>query len=143
MVQGALEHLMKNRTTIIIAHRLSTIQNVDKIVTLKDGTIQEIGSPKELANSGGIYTQLLALQQGHSSVDKKKLKEFGKVNKESIEKYVKFTVGNDCKSFDEALDRYNKIRASCVPDAFIVAFYKGKRMQLSELKEKGMLPKRN
>ena len=76
MVQGALEHLMKNRTTIIIAHRLSTIQNVDKIVTLKDGTIQEIGSPKELAGSGGIYTQLLAFQQGHSSSDKKKLKEF-------------------------------------------------------------------
>ncbi len=64
MVQQALEHLMKGRTTIIIAHRLSTIQNVDQIVTLQSGKIDEVGSPGELAHSGGIYDQLLKLQHG-------------------------------------------------------------------------------
>jgi ATP-binding cassette subfamily B protein len=76
MVQEALNHLMKGRTTLIIAHRLSTIQNVDKIITLKGGSIDEIGSPSELASSGGIYDQLLKLQQGHSATNKKKLKQF-------------------------------------------------------------------
>jgi ATP-binding cassette subfamily B protein len=64
MVQEALERLMKDRTTIIIAHRLSTIQNVDQIITLRGGKIDEIGSPRQLARTNGIYAQLLHLQQG-------------------------------------------------------------------------------
>lgn len=76
MVQQALERLMRGRTTLIIAHRLSTIQNVDKIITLQNGTVSETGSPEELAASGGIYSQLLKLQQGTSASSKKKLKEF-------------------------------------------------------------------
>ena len=64
MVQEALERLMQGRTTIIIAHRLSTIAHVDQIVTLKNGQIDEVGSPVKLAKSGGIYANLLKLQQG-------------------------------------------------------------------------------
>ncbi len=63
MVQEALRHLMRGRTTIIIAHRLSTIQHVDQIITLKGGQIDEVGSPDDLAKSGGIYDQLLKLQK--------------------------------------------------------------------------------
>lgn len=77
MVQEALERLMKGRTTIIIAHRLSTIQHVDQIVTLRGGTIDEIGSPAKLARSGGIYAQLLELQRGKKTEStKKKLQQF-------------------------------------------------------------------
>jgi ATP-binding cassette, subfamily B, bacterial len=75
-VQTALSKLMENRTTLIIAHRLSTIENVDKIITLKGGAVNEIGTPTELAKSGGIYDQLLKLQKGHSPEAKKKLKQF-------------------------------------------------------------------
>jgi len=71
MVQQALEHLMKNRTTIIIAHRLSTIQNVDKIVVLKGGKISEVGSPNKLAKSGGIYSRLLQVQSARSAEERK------------------------------------------------------------------------
>jgi ATP-binding cassette subfamily B protein len=77
MVQEALERLMNGRTTIIIAHRLSTIQNVDQIVTLRDGTIDEVGTPSQLAKSGGIYAQLLDLQRGkNTETKKKKLSKF-------------------------------------------------------------------
>lgn len=77
MVQQALDRLMKNRTTIIIAHRLSTIQNVDQIVTLKNGKIVEMGAPATLAKSGGIYSQLLNLQSSQKTdVSKKKLKQY-------------------------------------------------------------------
>lgn len=75
LVQEALERLMKGRTTIIIAHRLSTIQHVDTIVTLKGGRVDEIGSPSELAKSGGIYASLLSLQKD-SQKDKRQLKAF-------------------------------------------------------------------
>lgn len=76
MVQEALERLMKGRTTIIIAHRLSTIQHVDEIITIREGRIDEIGRPSELANSGGIYDQLLRLQRGHGRSTEKRLKAF-------------------------------------------------------------------
>lgn len=75
MVQQALERLMKGRTTLIIAHRLSTIQAVDQIVTLRNGQVDEIGSPAELSSSDGIYAQLLALQDG-SEANKKKLQSY-------------------------------------------------------------------
>lgn len=76
-VQEALERLMKGRTTIIIAHRLSTIQGVDQVVTIKNGTIDEIGSPSKLASSGGIYDQLLKLQRGKDTEqNQKKLRSF-------------------------------------------------------------------
>ena len=77
MVQEALQRLMQNRTTIIIAHRLSTIQHVDQIVTIKQGKIDEIGSPAELAKSKGIYAQLLSLQRGgKTETTKKQLQKF-------------------------------------------------------------------
>ena len=72
-VQKGLEELMAGRTSLIIAHRLSTIAGVDRIITLSDGRIDEIGSPAELAASGGIYAQLLDLQ---SAGNKKKLATF-------------------------------------------------------------------
>ena len=77
LVQEALERLMKHRTTIIIAHRLSTIQNVDTIVTLHQGRVGEIGSPRSLAKTGGIYARLLSLSKQKSAEQvKKALSEF-------------------------------------------------------------------
>jgi ATP-binding cassette subfamily B protein len=76
MVQEALERLMKNRTTIIIAHRLSTIQNVDQIITLRNGKVDEVGSPQHLAKTSGIYAELLKLQNRHTESGKKQLKKY-------------------------------------------------------------------
>ena len=76
-VQQGLDELMKDRTTLIIAHRLSTIADVDTIVTLDHGLISEIGSPAELAQSGGIYAELLRLTQSASAADRQRLKKYG------------------------------------------------------------------
>lgn len=77
LVHEALERLMQNRTTIIIAHRLSTIQHVDQIVTVRGGRIDECGAPHELERTGGIYAQLLELQQRHTDkVKETKLREY-------------------------------------------------------------------
>lgn len=78
LVQEALERLMKNTTTIIIAHRLSTIQNVDVIIALKGGKVVEVGSPKELSESGGIYARLLEVQTARSPEERQEaLAKFG------------------------------------------------------------------
>lgn len=61
-VQDALDHLMKDKLVIIIAHRFSTIQNVNKILVVNDGQIEESGTPHELANKKGIYSELLNYQ---------------------------------------------------------------------------------
>ncbi|AJK69441.1 ABC transporter ATP-binding protein [Corynebacterium marinum] len=76
-VQAGLDELMKNRTTVIIAHRLSTIAGVDKIITLHEGVVDEIGSPDELAASGGIYAELLQLTASSSAADRARLKRYG------------------------------------------------------------------
>lgn len=76
-VQQGLDALMVGRTSLIIAHRLSTIASVDQIVTLRNGRVDEIGSPDELATSGGIYAELLQLQHSTSAADRKRLKQFG------------------------------------------------------------------
>jgi len=80
-VQLALEHLMKDRTTLIIAHRLSTISGVDTIVGLKNGQVVEVGSPDELAKTDGIYAELLKLQiLGQTEEGRAKLKKYDMEN---------------------------------------------------------------
>ena len=61
-VQGALEHLMQGRTTLVIAHRLSTVQRADRLVVIDAGRIVEIGSHEQLARLGGIYAHLYEQQ---------------------------------------------------------------------------------
>src|SRR5438270_1623871 len=62
LVQGALEHLMQGRTTLVIAHRLSTIRSADKIVVLDRGVIVESGAHEELLARRGVYRKLYDLQ---------------------------------------------------------------------------------
>lgn len=63
LVQEALTHLMKNRTSIIIAHRLSTIREVDRIYVIDGGKIVEEGTHQNLSIlDQGVYKNLLELQ---------------------------------------------------------------------------------
>ncbi|UTY24764.1 ABC transporter ATP-binding protein [Treponema denticola] len=63
LIQEALSKLVKNKTVIVIAHRLRTIENADKIVVLKDGAIEEIGTHEELMKGKSSYPMMYKLQK--------------------------------------------------------------------------------
>ncbi len=62
LVQQAIEHLMKNRTSLVIAHRLSTIQHCDRIIVINEGRIVQTGCHLDLHRRDGLYRRLYELQ---------------------------------------------------------------------------------
>jgi len=54
-IQGALETVSRNRTTLIIAHRLSTVVGADEIIVLDQGVVAERGTHQALLAKGGLY----------------------------------------------------------------------------------------
>src|SRR5215813_3332534 len=62
LLLGALDRLMKGRTTFIIAHRLSTIRNVGRILVIEKGRIVEQGRHSELIARKGLYAFLYNVQ---------------------------------------------------------------------------------
>ena len=61
-IQAAINPLIEQRTSILIAHRLSTILAADEILVVRDGTIVERGTHKELVHAGGTYQELYETQ---------------------------------------------------------------------------------
>lgn len=62
LIQEALEHLMRGRTSILIAHRLQTIETADRVLVLKNGKVKELGTHQELLAQRGVYYTLSQLQ---------------------------------------------------------------------------------
>ena len=61
-IQAAINPLIEERTSILIAHRLSTILAADEILVVRDGTIVERGTHRELVHAGGTYQELYETQ---------------------------------------------------------------------------------
>jgi subfamily B ATP-binding cassette protein MsbA len=61
-VQRAIEAMDRDYAMITIAHRLSTVQNADRIYTMDDGEVTEVGTHSELLDNGGQYEELYTIQ---------------------------------------------------------------------------------
>ncbi len=55
LIQKALHELSNGKTTLMIAHRLTSVRNVDRILVVNEGKIQEEGTHDELLKKGGLY----------------------------------------------------------------------------------------
>lgn len=58
-IQESLNKLIKNKTVIIISHRLKSIENVDKIVVIENGVVENTGTHEELMNKSKLYNNLV------------------------------------------------------------------------------------
>lgn len=63
LVQDAINHLMRDRTSVVIAHRLSTVRHADEIIVLQKGEIVERGTHDELVAKNGFYKRLVEMQE--------------------------------------------------------------------------------
>ena len=61
-VQGALSKLLTGKTVLVIAHRMRTVAGADHIVVLKDGCVDQQGTPQELMAEGGLFRHMVELQ---------------------------------------------------------------------------------
>ena len=62
-IQQAIATLAKGRTVIVIAHRLRTIRDVDHILVLRNGVLEQQGTHRQLVAANGTYQQLWQAQQ--------------------------------------------------------------------------------
>ncbi len=62
LIQNAITHILKDRTSFIVAHRLSTIRTADRILVIRDGKIQESGTHEQLLQKKGHYYDLYTQQ---------------------------------------------------------------------------------
>ncbi len=76
-IQGALDKISENRTTLVIAHRLSTVIGADEIIVLKDGEIAERGTHHALLEAKGLYEQMWNRQREATQAEEqlKKVRE--------------------------------------------------------------------
>ena len=61
-VIGALDALMKGRTSVVIAHHLGTIRHADVIFVIKDCELVEQGTHESLLANNGVYAELHRIQ---------------------------------------------------------------------------------
>lgn len=76
LVQNALNHLMKGRTTLVIAHRLSTVVEAEQIIVLEQGEITGIGTHNKLLHAHNLYKKLAEQQLRNESLTSEVGKEF-------------------------------------------------------------------
>ena len=62
LVQGAIDQLMKKKTTILIAHRLSTVRDASQICVMSKGSVVERGTHDQLLGMNGAYSALVKRQ---------------------------------------------------------------------------------
>lgn len=54
-VTGAMDELMRDKTTIMIAHNYAATRNADYIFVMKDGAVEAAGTPDELLKTNEYY----------------------------------------------------------------------------------------
>ena len=59
LLQETIVDLKGTMTMVIVAHRMTTLNSCDRILVLRDGRIEMIGRPDELAQRAGFYRSVM------------------------------------------------------------------------------------
>src|SRR6056297_1738573 len=62
-IQQQIDRLQGQYTIVIIAHRLSTIRNADRVVVLKQGRIEQMGTYADLVQKSVAFGKMVELQE--------------------------------------------------------------------------------
>ena len=58
-VKKALERVARGRTTLIVAHRKSMLTDVDRVVVIREGKVEQDGPPEQLRLVDGYFRQMM------------------------------------------------------------------------------------
>jgi ATP-binding cassette subfamily B protein len=62
-IYNQFAQISRDKTTIIVTHRLGSVKLADKIIVMKDGNIEQIGTHDELVRNEGEYKRLYKSQE--------------------------------------------------------------------------------
>ena len=65
-IKRALEVISRDRTTLIVAHRRSMLTSVDRVLVLRDGRIEQDGTPADLLNQAGYFRDMMSAEEAHT-----------------------------------------------------------------------------
>lgn len=68
LIQQTINRLLEGKTMLVISHQFAGIENFDQILVLRNGTIVERGTHRQLLHQQGYYSELFHLQGPNSSV---------------------------------------------------------------------------
>ena len=54
--------IAEGKTAIIVTHRLGSARIADRILVMRDGVIDDVGTHEELIEKGGYYAEMYAKQ---------------------------------------------------------------------------------
>lgn len=62
-IQESLNRLTQNKTVLIISHRIKSIQNVDEIIVVDQGVVEQSGKHEDLIRNSLVYQKLIEKSQ--------------------------------------------------------------------------------
>lgn len=69
-IKNSIDAIKKDRTVIIISHSISQIIDSDQIYALKNGRVEQGGSPDEVYHQGGIYKEIFDASARSLNIEK-------------------------------------------------------------------------
>jgi len=106
--------------------------------TKKDSALTSTTGGSETIE-GLTFKIQIAAEYLNRRIDKKKIREYGKIEKKVIDKIARFTLDTEYKTLKDVEAVLEKIRPDLVPDAFVICTYKDKRYYLYELHKMGVI----